>query len=151
VIAYRIHPAGEPLATMLDPHRPDGWTADDESSATQPLGVSACTSLLELARYTRYYSMAVQDGDQLVELSGRLSPEPDRDEYAVRWIVTGYRVIADGATWRAVVAAAAQYGRLLDDLAYSSEDYPTADDTWRDYLGAQDAPFARQLVAAAAE
>ena len=93
--AYRIHRKNEPLASVLDPRRPDGWTCDDESYATQPLGVSCCRDIGELMRYARKYSMA--DGPSLlVELTGEWSGDADRDEHADRMVVTSYRVIGHG-------------------------------------------------------
>lgn len=94
-IAYRIHDAAEPLETLLDPTRPDGWVASDESADTQPLGISCCTSLGDLARYAVYYSMASSRPSLLVELHGEISGD-DRDRYAARMVVRSYRVIGHG-------------------------------------------------------
>lgn len=93
--AYRIHSADEPLETLLNPRRPDGWVASDEDYDSQPLGVSCCRTIGDLMRYARKYSM--RDGPSLlVELTGEWSGESDRDEHADRMIVTSYRVIGHG-------------------------------------------------------
>lgn len=93
--AYRIHDAREPLETLLDPTRPDGWVASDESYEAQPLGISCCQTLGDLARYARHYSMASGYESLLVELEGEIVGG-DRDEYATRMIVRSYRVIGHG-------------------------------------------------------
>lgn len=95
-IGYRIHAPGEPLETLLDPRRPDGWVASDESYEAQPLGVSCCASIADLMAYARHYSMSALPGSLLVELRGKWSPESDRDEYAQRIIVESYRVLGRG-------------------------------------------------------
>lgn len=94
--AYRIHCADEPLESLLDPRRPDGWVASDESYETQPLGVSCCSSILDLMRYARAYNMSALPGSMLVELEGEWSHESDRDQHAERMIVRSYRVIGHG-------------------------------------------------------
>lgn len=96
---YRIHRASESLSTLLDASRPDGWTCDDEAAATQPLGISCCASQDALRSYIRHYGMSVRAGDVLVRMTGALSGEPDRDQYAERAIVSGYEVVADAIGW----------------------------------------------------
>lgn len=150
---YRIHSGTESLDTLLDPRRPDGWVADDESPETQPLGISCCSSLADLAAYQREYLMNVTAGDVLVELTGTLSPDDDRDEHAVRLIVESYRVVCSGAAWNAVVAASEQLDDIeveLDDAGNEDASYESADDVWADRLGAHDGEAARQLVYEAA-
>jgi hypothetical protein len=131
---YRIHPAGEALDTVLDPRRPDGWVASDEAYETQPIGVSACPSLADLASYARHYSLRPQPGDVVLALRGSLSPDRDRDARAVRVIADGYEVLGDA---RAMLAAAAVD---LDDLRYDLDhagddaaDYASADEVWEQY------------------
>jgi hypothetical protein len=96
---YRIHCADEALDTVLDARRPDGWVASDEDGASQPLGVSACMSLEHLRRYCSTYGLWPQPGDVVLALEGRLSDEEDRDQWAVRAIVSGYRVLGDARAW----------------------------------------------------
>lgn len=97
---YRIHRATESLDTILDPRRPDGWVAGDEGHDTQPHGVSACAGpdLEHLRRYVREYSMAIQPGDRIVAIVGRLGDE-DRDDHAVRVIATSCEVVGDARSW----------------------------------------------------
>lgn len=96
---YRVHPAGEALTTVLNPARPDGWTADDEGLATQPHGVSAAQSMNLLASYVHHYSMAVRDNDVVLGLYGS-DIGGDRDKYATRVVVESYVVICTGAEFR---------------------------------------------------
>jgi len=93
--AYRIHDASEPLETLLDSSRADGWVASDEDYESQPRGISCCRTIGDLMRYARMYSMSAIPS-LLVELTGEYSDDDDRDEYAGRMIVTGYRVIGHG-------------------------------------------------------
>lgn len=85
---YRIHSAAEPVETVLNPARPDGWVASDEDLATQPHGVACCDSVESLRRYIRLYSLTAQPGDVVLEMSGRYSHDDDRDQHAVRAIVS---------------------------------------------------------------
>jgi hypothetical protein len=150
---YRIHSAGESLETLLDPRRPDGWVADDESLETQPLGISCCATLAALAAYQRGYLMNVEADDVLVELTGELSDDDDRDEHARRLIVNGYRVVCSGAAWNAVLAAAEQLDDIESELDEAGDDgalYDSTDEVWGDYLGAYDSEQTRQLVQMAA-
>lgn len=150
---YRIHSGSESLETLLDARRPDGWVADDESLETQPLGISCCSTLAELAAYQRGYLMNVTAGDVLVELTGELSPDDDRDEHACRLIVESYRVICSGAAWNAVLKAAEQLEDIeteLDDAGDDGALYDSAAEVWADYLGAHDNETTRELVAQAA-
>lgn len=96
---FRIHSASEPLDTLLDPSRKDGWVADDEAPETQPIGISCCVDLEKLRRYVRHYSMSVRPGDQVVRLVGTLSDDRDRDENAERVIVESYEVLGDAQAW----------------------------------------------------
>lgn len=80
---YRVHSADEAVETVLNPKRPDGWTSDDESTETQPHGVSVCASLDDLRSYIRYYSMNVQSTDRVIEILGVRCAD-DRDRYAAR-------------------------------------------------------------------
>lgn len=99
---YRIHPAGESIETLRSDARKDGWVASDENGATQPMGISACMSLEELRRYVVHYSMAVQPGDVLVRMVGRMSPDRDRDMNAVRCVgVTEVESLGDASEWLA--------------------------------------------------
>ncbi len=136
---YRIHSADEPLDRLLDPARPDGWTADDESPETQPRGVSCCLSLRDLARYIRGYSLAPQPGDLLVELGGDLGDD-DRDQYAARLVVDDYEVLGQAEALLAAMRAAEQY-----DPRYDS------DDDLADLLGEHDSPTVRRWVAEIAD
>lgn len=92
--AYRIHVIGEPLETLLDPRREDGWVASDEEYDSQPEGISCCATIGDLMRYARYYSMSAIPS-VLVELTGE-DIGGDRDEHATRMIVSSYRVIGHG-------------------------------------------------------
>lgn len=146
---YRIHSSTEPLETLLDPRRADGWVADDESADSQPLGISCCSSLTGLRDYQTTYLMAVQDDDVLVELTGELSDDDDRDEHASRLIVESYRVVCTGAAWNVVLNAARRFGELVADLDEAGDDgalHDSADDVWTDYLGVHDSEQARELV-----
>lgn len=98
---YRVHPAAEPLDTILDHARPDGWVASDEVIETQPHGVSACGSLDDLEAYCRMYSLCPQPGDRVVEIIGRSSYDRDRDQYAVRVIAREVRRIGDAQAFLA--------------------------------------------------
>lgn len=110
MIYYRIHPSAEDPSTALDPERPDGWVASDESYETQPLGTSATESLNDLASYVSLYSLNVLPGDLILKLDGHLSPEPDRDQFAVRVIVESYEVLGFASDWQ----DAYEYG--IDDI-----------------------------------
>jgi len=99
MIAYRIQRGDEPLEALYNPDREDGWVAGDETSQTQPRGISCCSSLEKLARYTRGYLMAVQPDDLLVQLCGEWSEDGDRDLDAERMIVTSAEVLYSGAVW----------------------------------------------------
>lgn len=94
--AYRIHNADESLETLLDPTRPDGWMASDESLKSQPHGISCCASIDDLMAYARMYSMSALPGARLVELTGEWSYDQDRDQGARRMVVRSYRVIGHG-------------------------------------------------------
>ena len=93
--AFRIHDADEPLANLLDPYRPDGWVASDESRETQPEGVSCCETIEDLMRYVRAYGMSEQPGSLLVELTGDFCGR-DRDQWARRMRVRSARIIGRG-------------------------------------------------------
>jgi len=95
----RIHSASESLETLLNPARRDGWVASDEKAESQPRGISCCLEEDDLRSYVRMYSMAIQPGDVLVRLVGRLSADRDRDQGAVRAIVESYEVIGDARDW----------------------------------------------------
>jgi hypothetical protein len=131
---YRIHSADEDLEALLDPRRPDGWIADDESAETQPYGVSCCLSLRDLARYVRHYSLAPQPGDLLVRLDGDLGDD-DRDQHAARLVVDRYEVIGTASEFLAAMQAAAADPRYYDD------------DDLGDLLGEYDSSTARRWVA----
>ena len=78
--AYRIHCADDdPLDSLLDPSRQDGWVASDESIETQPEGISCCASIAALMEYARMYSMSALPGSLLVELTGMWSADTDRE------------------------------------------------------------------------
>lgn len=100
---YRIHRANESIETILDPSRRDGWVASDEDGDdyVQPHGVSACATLEHLARYIRHYSMSLREGDRLVRISGRLSYDQDRDDWACRVIAESVEIIGDALAWKA--------------------------------------------------
>jgi len=137
MIAYRIHSHTESLDTVLDARRCDGWVADDEAYETQPHGVSSCATLHDMAHYVRAYSMGVKDTDTLVELTGEPSCDSDRDDYAVRTVVSSYRVLATGADFR---AAATLY---LDERGI--EDWE--DEDWDEAVDLHDVtPAIRDLV-----
>lgn len=99
---FRIQAHGDPADDLLDPERPDGWVADDESYEEQPLGVSACDSLEELAVYAMTYNMSIRPGDRVLGLYGRLSGERDRDPGVRRVVVEDYVDIGDAVTWLTV-------------------------------------------------
>lgn len=105
---WRIHCADEPLATLMNPARADRWTASDEDVDTQPYGISACATLADLDTYSREYSMSIRDDDLLVALRGRFGDD-DRDNFAIRLVVSGYERLATGADFRAAQKLAAQY------------------------------------------
>ena len=108
--AYRIHLATESLETLLDPSRPDGWVASDESYDSQPEGVSCCPTLAALAHYVRHYGMSDLPS-VLVELTGR-EIGGDRDQLATRMLVDSYRVIGHGDRFiRAVSDRSVEPGR----------------------------------------
>ena len=115
---YRVHSADEPPETVLDPSRPDGWVASDESYESQPHGVSACASLEDLLRYIRHYSLTPQDGDVVLALEGAVCDE-DRDVDAVRVEVRSYRVLdsAEG------LAEAAEHVDAIEDLRHLRSGY----------------------------
>jgi len=96
---YRIHAAGESLETLLNASRKDGWVADDESAESQPRGISCCETEDDMRTYIRMYSMCINKGDTLVRLSGSLSQDADRDQHAVRAIVSSYEVMGDAGKW----------------------------------------------------
>lgn len=89
---YRIHSAKEPLDTVMNPRRPDGWTCDDESPDSQPYGVSACSTLKQLATYISTYSLAVRPGDRLLALEGT-EGDDDADGGAIRIVVDSYEIL----------------------------------------------------------
>lgn len=116
VTFVRVHAAGESLETLLNPRRPDGWVASDETYEAQPLGVSCCDSLDDLRRYIRAYSMAVQPGDRLVLLTGRRSYEADRDHHASRAIVESYEVLGDAREWLDLCSRIEEWEPAYDEL-----------------------------------
>lgn len=140
---YRIHCGSEALDSVIDARRPDGWAASDEGEESQPLGVSCCSTLGALARYARLYSMAVQNGDVVLELTGAMG-DCDRDENAIRLVVESYRAVATGADFRAAHAA---WRRCLDVLRGEPED----EEDWGTVLAGDDRPAVRALVAAMLE
>ena len=124
VVAYRIQRGAESLEPLLDPRRPDGWTCDEERVETQPLGVSACSSEDDLRAYIREYSLAVREGDRLVEyellaLDGRRSRS---GMFATAWlplaVATVLRHESGNAlareVWQQIVADADGDGRWLE-------------------------------------
>ena len=113
---FRIHPAGENLSTVLDPKRPDGWVADDESYETQPYGVSAAASLSELAQYVSAYSMNISRGDQIMSVQGSLSTDRGRDEREIRIVVDSYEDLGPALPWLRA------YTYELSDLETDVED-----------------------------
>lgn len=110
--AYRIHDASEPLETLLDSSRPDGWVASDESYDAQPVGVSCCRTLGDLARYARAYGMS-DTPSVLLELTGEIVGR-DRDQWATRMAVTSYRVIGHGDRFVRAVTSDVQPGRKAE-------------------------------------
>lgn len=109
---YRIHSAGEPIETVLDPSRPDGWVASDESTETQPRGVSACASIGDLIRYCRTYGLTPQLGDVVLRLEGRICDE-DRDQWAVRVEVESVSVMGPADRLERLARARDYLGREL--------------------------------------
>lgn len=105
---YRIHPGSEALETMLDPERPDGWTAEGDA----PLrGLAVCTTLEALYSYIREYGMCVEPGDRLVAVEGRYVG-PDHDAHAVRVEASSYEVLGDAREW---LDACAEIASICDD------------------------------------
>lgn len=114
-LGYRIHRADEDVDTVLDTDRPDGWVASDESYETQPRGVSACSSLALLAKYVRHYGMQINEGDQLLEMSGTIAFE-DRDEYACRMVVDEVDSMGSALDWhRAILLDLEEIRETIDD------------------------------------
>lgn len=106
---YRIHSADEAPETVLDPTRPDGWVASDEAYETQPHGVSACASLGDLIRYCREYGLAIQPGDVVLRLRGRVCDE-DRDQHAVRIEATSVEVMGSADRLARIIDACGPMG-----------------------------------------
>lgn len=130
MIFYRIHPGEEDPNTVLDPERPDGWVASDEDYETQPLGTSATENLDDLASYVSLYSLNVLPGDVILKLNGQLSPEPDRDQFAVRVIVESYEVLGSASDWQ----DAYDYGvDDVIDLIEDDESLPEEHAQWLSY------------------
>lgn len=120
---YRIHSAFEPLDTLLNPSRPDGWVASDEGQhgdVTQPLGIPCCESLDDLARYVVHSGMAIGETDVFVELVGSFSGEDDRDQWATRCVATGARSLGLASEW--ATAWSIDLDVLAADLEYYSDD-----------------------------
>jgi hypothetical protein len=134
--AYRIHSAGEALETVLDPRRPDGWVGGEVEEAgaayVQPHGVSACSTLEDLRRYVREYSMAVRPDDVLVELEGSYGGD-DRDRYACRIVVSSYRVVCSAHDW--LRAAQVDLDELANDLETATDEGTDSEAEWAYYTG----------------
>ena len=137
----RIHSFSDELSTLLDPRRPDGWVASDETYETQPYGVSACDNVRDLMGYIDEYSLCANDGDVLVGLVG--DSHPARDLYETRTDVASYTVlltiVAD--TWVELVG---HYDR--DDLMEALVDGDDTDD-YADGLSVDAMALAVQLAA----
>lgn len=106
---YRIHSADEAPETVLDPTRPDGWVASDEDYETQPHGVSACASLGDLIRYCQIYGLAIQPGDVVLRMTGRICDE-DRDQHAVRIEATSVEVMGSADRLARIIDACGPMG-----------------------------------------
>lgn len=77
-MSYRIHPAHEPIETILDPNREDGWTAEGDV----PLeGIAVCGSIAELLDYAARYDMYLEG--RVVRVEGSYAG-PDHDALAYR-------------------------------------------------------------------
>lgn len=125
---YRIQSHNEPLETLFDDNRKDGWVASDEledyEKGAQPKGISATVTLSDLSRYMRKYSMNVRPQDYLVGMTSRSHGETgmDRDEHAIRISVDEFQVLGTGE----VFADAAEFfmdnspGPEWDDDDYES-------------------------------
>lgn len=118
---YRVQCADESLSTLLNPARPDGWVASDESLETQPRGIPACSSLHDLARYVSLYGLSIQEGDKLVVITGSLSSDDDRDQWAVRCIAERAEVIGSASAWWQAAEFMAE--ELVCECAEEGEDY----------------------------
>lgn len=92
---YRVHAADESLETLLDPARPDGWVASDETYEAQPHGISACETIHKLGMYLIGFSMNVRPDDRIVRLGGNRGDQA-RDEKEIRIVVDEYEVIGTG-------------------------------------------------------
>lgn len=77
-MSYRIHPANEPIETILDPSRKDGWTAEGDVPVE---GVAVCGSIAELLDYAATYGMYLEG--RVVRVGGSYAG-PDHDALAYR-------------------------------------------------------------------
>lgn len=92
---YRVQRGTEHPDSLFDDRRPDGWVdPESENYETQPLGISASSSLADLRGYMDTYSLTPQKGDRLLRLHGGWGEE-DADQFAVRVIVAGWEDIGD--------------------------------------------------------
>lgn len=113
ILGYRVHEADEPLDTLLDPTRPDGWVASDESYEIQPHGISACGSIPRLAAYTVMFSMNIRPEDLIVLLKGNLG-DVARDQGEVRIVVAEYEIVGTGRDLLDAMAVAQEYRSCRD-------------------------------------
>lgn len=86
---FRIHPANDPIANILNADRPDGWAMDGEEAIR---GIPVCSSIPALIEYAALYGMMIESDDLLVECHGRYAGT-DHDAHADRCIVESYDVL----------------------------------------------------------
>lgn len=108
-----MHATDEPLSTLLNPTRPDGWVASDETYETQPNGISACDSISALVSYSAMFLMNIQPDDRIVQLKGSWGDEA-ATPYESRIVVAEYEVIGTGRELVDAMDVAKKYRSCCD-------------------------------------